>query len=70
MARPNTAALDAEQQVGAEPNGLAGACRVGGVEVVADDRPRRRRAPIVERRLADQLDLDATLDALHRADEQ
>ena len=59
-------ALDAEREVGAETDRLAGAGRVGGVPVVADKRPRRRLAAVVERRLADELELDLAVDALDR----
>ena len=43
--------------------------RIGGVSVVVDQRPLRRRAAVVEDRLADQLDLDAAFEALDRAHE-
>ncbi len=43
--------------------------RVGGVAVAVDQRPLGRRAAVVEDRLADELDLDAALEALDRAHE-
>jgi hypothetical protein len=39
------------------------------VDVPVRHRPRRRGAAVVERRLADELDLDLALDALDGADE-
>ena len=45
-------------------NRLAGAGRIGGVPVAADEGPAGRLPSIVERRLAHQLDLDGTVEAL------
>ena len=67
VAGPDAAALDAERHVGLQPDRLPGAGGVGGVAVVADERPLGRRAAVVEHRLADQLDLDLALDALDGA---
>ena len=61
------AALDPDEHVGAEPEGLTGAGRVGGVTVPSTQRPGGRHPAVVERRLADQLDLDRALEALDRA---
>ena len=58
--------LDPQRHVGREADGGPGAARVGGVAVVADELPLGRGAPVVERRLADQLDLDLALEAQHR----
>ena len=63
VARPHPFALDAERHVGPQPDRLAGAGRVGRVTVAVDQRPLRRRAPVVEDGLADQLDLDLPLEA-------
>src|SRR5262249_26104816 len=62
-------ALDAECQVRAKTDTLPGAGRVGGVSVVADERPLGGGTAVVEGRLADELDLDLSLDALDRSDE-
>ena len=50
----------------AEADRLARAARVGRVAAAVDERPFGRRAPVVERRLADQVDLDPALEALDR----
>ena len=65
------AALDPDQHVGAEPERRAG--RVGGVGAVAlgvGEGPGGLDPAVVEGRLADQLDLDRALEALHGAHEQ
>ncbi len=54
--------LDPEQEVRAEADRNGRAVRVRRVAVVADERPLRGRAPVVEGGLAEDLDLDATLD--------
>ena len=69
VACPHPLALDAERHVGPQPDRLAGARRVGDVPAVVDERPLRRRAPVVEDRLAHQIDLDAALHAEDRAHE-
>ena len=60
-------ALEPEEQVGRQPEREAGADRVGLVPVVAHERPPRRSAAVVEHGLADQVDVDAALDALDGA---
>ena len=64
------AAFDADRQVGAQPQGLPGACGVGGVARAVDQRPRGGFAAVVERRFADQFDLDGSVEALHRPHEE
>ena len=64
VARADPVALDAERHVGLQADGLPGAGRVGDVAVLVDDRPLRGLAPVVEHRLADELDLDAAAEAL------
>ena len=59
-------ALDAERHVRLQPHRHLGAAGVGGVAVLADQRPLGRRAAVVEARLADQLDLDAAVEAQDR----
>ena len=52
-------------------NAVPGAVgRVGAVALVVDQGPRGRDPAVVERRLADELDLDRALEALDGADEQ
>ena len=46
-----------------------GTCRVGSVPAVVDEGPCRGLTAVVEHRLADELDLDATLETLDGADE-
>ena len=70
VARAHTAALDAQQQVGRQPDRLAGAGRVGVVAVVADQCPLRWDAAVVEHGLADEVDVDAAPDAFDGAHEQ
>ena len=67
--RADAVALGAEREVGLEADRLAGSARVGCVAAAVDHRPLRRRPAVVEGRLADELDLDAALEALDRADE-
>ena len=59
MPGPDPVALDPEREVGAQPDGLSAAGRVGGMPIVVDQRPVRRRPAVVEGRLADQVHLDA-----------
>ena len=68
--RPDPVALDPERHVGAQADRLPGAGRVGGLPVVAGQGPFGRRAAVIEGRFADQLELDAALDAERRAHEQ
>ena len=56
-------ALDAEREIGLQPDRLARAARVGGMPTAVDQRPLGRRPAVVERRLADQLDLDGAVQA-------
>ena len=67
--RPHAVALDAEREVGVQPDRLSGPGGVGDVAVAVDQRPLARRAAVVEHRLADQLDLDAAVEAFDRAHE-
>ena len=69
VAGPHAVALDPERHVGLQPDRLPAAGGVGRVPVVADQRPVGGRAPVVEDRLADQLDLDLAVEAEHRAHE-
>jgi hypothetical protein len=61
--------LDAEREVGLQSDRRFGARGVGGVAVIAHERPVRRGAAVIEGRLADELDLDVSFEALDRADE-
>ena len=63
MPCPDPFPLDADLHVRSEPDRLAGPGRVGRMTVTVDQRPLRRRAPVVEDRLAHQLDLDIALQA-------
>jgi hypothetical protein len=63
----NSGALDPELEIGLQPDRLAGARRVSHVPVAVDQGPFTRRAPVVERRLAHQLDLDLSVQAPDRA---
>ena len=63
------AALDAEVEVGHQPQRRAAVGGVEGVGVVRDSRPRRGHAAVVEHRLAEQLDLGVAVDAGDRPDE-
>ena len=69
MARPHLPAFDAEREVGLEANRLSCTRRVGRMAAVVDQRPRRRLTAVAKHRLADELDLDATLEALDGADQ-
>ena len=63
---PNPATLDAERHVGVQPDRLVRACGVGDVTAPVRERPRRLGAAVIEHRLADDLDLDLTVDACSR----
>ena len=67
MTCPHAVALDAERKVGLKPDRELPASRVGGVPVVADQRPVRRGTAVVEVRLADQLELEIPIQAKDRA---
>ena len=69
MPRAHAVVLDAEREIGDEADRLTRSGRVGRVAAPVDERPRRRRAAVVERRLADELDLDAALEAFDRSNE-
>ena len=60
---PDPVSLDAEREVGLQADRLLRPGGVGRVPAVADQRPLRRRTAVVERRLADQLDLDGSFQA-------
>ena len=64
---PHAVALDAHREVG--PRGRRQTCpgRVGSVAVASDQRPFGLGAAVVEDRLADQLDLDAAVEAFDGA---
>ncbi len=62
-------ALDPEREIGLEADRLPGAGRVGRVAAVVDERPLGGRPAVVERGLADELDLDLALEALDRPHE-
>ncbi len=66
---PHAAALDSEREIGSEADRLSGSRRVGHMPIAVDQRPRRLLAAVVEHGLADQLDLDVSLQALDRANE-
>ena len=66
MPRTHAVALDAEVEVAVQPDREARAGGVGGVAVVACHRPLGGDTAVVEQRLADQLHLDPTVDALDR----
>ena len=70
VARTHAVALDAHRHVGLQPDRHPGAGGVRGVAVRADQRPLGGLAPVVEDRLADQLDLDRVVDALDGAHQQ
>ena len=67
---PDPVALDAEREIGLQPDRLARPARVGGVPAAVDQCPLRRRPAVVEHRLADQLDLDGALQAPDGAHQQ
>ena len=66
--RPDPVPLDPQLHIRLQPDGHARAARVGGVPVVAEG-PLGRRAPVVERGLADQLHVDAAVQAQHGANQ-
>ena len=61
MPCPDPFPLDADLHVSSEPDRLAGPGRIGRMTVTVDQRPLRRRTPVVEDGLADQLDIDIAL---------
>ena len=63
-------ALDAQRHVGLQAHRHPGAARIRGVTVIAHQRPVAGHAPVVEHRVADQLHLDRTVQAQHRAHQQ
>ncbi len=63
---PHAVALDAQRQVRPEPEHLVAARGVGDPVVPVREAPRRRDLPVVEDRLAHELDLDLPVQALHR----
>ena len=65
--RPHAVAFDAEAQVGLESNRLPRARRFGSVTAAVDQRPSRLCTAVIESGLANQLDLDAAIEALDRA---
>ena len=66
---PHPVALDSDRHVGLQPDRLVGPAGVGCVPVSIDHRPLGRHATVVEDGLADQLHLDAAVEAEHRAHE-
>ena len=70
MPGPDPVALDAEREVGLQPDGLARGSRVGGVPTAVDQRPLGRRPAVVEGRLAHEIDLDGALQAADRAHQE
>ena len=63
VATADTTAFDPELEVGDEAHRHTGAARVGGVAAPVDERPLRGRTAVVERRLADELELYAAVHA-------
>ena len=68
--RADAVALDADRHVGSQPHRLARPGRVGRMAVATLHRPLGGRAPVVEGRLADQLDLHIALEAEDGAHQQ
>ena len=66
VARPRPPALDAEGQVGLQPDGLIRPGGVGDVTAAVHERPLGGDPAVVEHRLAHELDLHLTRDALGR----
>ena len=64
---PHAVALDPQCEVGLKPDRELSGARVGGVAVVADQRPLRWCPSVVEVGLADQLHLEVPIQAEHRA---
>ena len=64
VTRPSPPALDAEGQVGLQPDGLTRAGGVGDVTAPLHERPLGGHPAVVEHRLAHELDLHLTRDAL------
>ena len=67
--RPHAAALDAEREIGPQADRLSRSRRVSDMPIAVDQRPLRLLATVVEDRLADELDLDRSFQALDRANE-
>ena len=65
----HAAAFDPEREIGSEAERLACSRRVGHMPIAVHQCPRRLRAPVVEHGLADELDLDDSVEALDGADE-
>ena len=65
----NSAALDPELEIGLQADRLAGASRVGNVPAAVHQGPFARCTPVVECRLAHQLDLDLSVQACDRPHE-
>ena len=63
---PHALALDAQRQVRPQPEHLIAARGVGDPVVPVPEAPRRRDLPVVEDRLAHELDLDLPVQALDR----
>ena len=61
---PNAVPLDPEREARREAERLPGPAGVGRVTVVSDERPCARNTSVVERGLADELDLDVPVQAL------
>ena len=69
MAPAHALALDVECEIGHQAKGLPGPARLGGVAVAVVHRPGGGCASIVEGRLADDFELDLSLEALDRPHE-
>ena len=66
---PDPLSLDPEREVGLETKLLPGAARVGGVPAAVHCNPLRGNPAVVEDRLADQLDLDVSVETFHGPDQ-
>ena len=69
MARADAVTLDVEREIRHEPERHAGSRCVRGGPCSVDDRPGRRLPAVIEGGLADELDLHAAVEALHRPHE-
>ena len=67
---PYPAPFDADAQVGVQPHRDVATGRLGDMTRVVDDRPRRRHPSVVEHRLAHQLHLDPSTEALDDPDQR
>ncbi len=67
VAGPRRPAFEPEPQVADQPQRPPGAGCIERLRVTGHRRPRAGDAPVIEQRLADQLDLDRPVDALDRA---